>query len=1297
MTKHKEIRLATKKDDSVANSLPADAVLYLKSVRGSPELFMVTTANGVQQLTFNGDLQAIEPISSSTDNSVALWDGTGGQNLKSSTDLIIDGTTADFALPIEVNSSVGTVASTGDIRLPFPAAIYGKNGGGADMLIMQIDGSNNIVFGDTTNSNGAFLSGNNSVNLRVAAATKISADGSVVSLADPVEVNTNGGTVASAGGIRLANSTGGYIYFANNAGDGNVRGLACDTSDNIIVGDASNTNSLFADVVTGGSLNFRVNSISSLTVGASFVNARKPLQANSDAGAVASTGAVRIPNNSGLYARNSLNNSDLTLARVDGADNLYYGATVPGQVNVYIQAPANREVRIDANAEQVIEFAGGVGTGVVADAGEIRVRSGFTLNARNNAQDNNLQLLTASASDNIVLGSTANAANVFIDAGSGRSLTVRPNGAATSSFQFTGSNFIVGSASIVFSGSTTNSTITQTTISGAATDMNVLAQSSTGSTGGNLILSAGFGTTNGLTIIEDGDGYELVAFGPQETTPVAASGTIRIASNAQISARNKDDDGDITLIQIDVNDTLRVGAGGAGGFQVDAQGAFNVNSNGFTFINTSVQPTIAQSSNTANGATGRTMDIHAQDATGTTSTGGDLHLRPGSGTSEDGYLELQDGQGIPRFTIDPDGHSVFVGNNDVRINSQLRFTEIGADPINDPHTGFLYTKDDTGVTQLFYEDSDGSVTQITTVDGGSAVTGTGTDNTIARWDGTSSIQSSGVSIDDSDNVSGANTISIGAIPATSGSIRLPSSASVRTLKTDDTTVVTAWEMSGDTLVVGGTSSAANTQIRGTSTVDIYIGSDEKFQVGSSGVDTRVTLGVNTDAGTVATTGDLRLRNTGSVESRNNAGNGNLDVIKTDSSDNIIVGSSNSTTVAIKAATNLALQGGLDTIFFQDSAVTPRIVQSNETSAGVSGDTFTIHAQDSTGTGTKSGGDLFLRAGNASGGTDTGGNVTLQAGNGDSLGEVRLNAGDGTRIAIMDSSQIEMRVGLLEFDTAVSTPTLQQENTSETGVSGDTFTIHAQDSNGTGTKSGGDLFLRGGSASGGTDTGGDLILQTGSGDGGSHGSIRLRDASANTVVRIPGDGSFVEFQTDLLQFHIDEVTPTIRQQDETGSGVSGETFTIHSQDHTATSGTNVAGNFIIRAGDSSGSGATQNDGGVLSLVGGTATGATTNNGGDVLITAGNGATSAGNVSLRSADNTTRIQVRSDDTCLIGGSGVNTSFFAAASNYQSMSGGMFIGNASAEPTGNPTSGGFLFVDGGALKWRGSSGTITTIAPA
>jgi hypothetical protein len=42
-------------------------------------------------------------------------------------------------------------------------------------------------------------------------------------------------------------------------------------------------------------------------------------------------------------------------------------------------------------------------------------------------------------------------------------------------------------------------------------------------------------------------------------------------------------------------------------------------------------------------------------------------------------------------------------------------------------------------------------------------------------------------------------------------------------------------------------------------------------------------------------------------------------------------------------------------------------------------------------------------------------------------------------------------------------------------------------------------------------------------------------------------------------------------------------------------------------------------------------------------------------------------------------------------------VFIANAGTAPSSNPTAGGILYVEGGALKWRGSAGTITTIAAA
>ena len=40
---------------------------------------------------------------------------------------------------------------------------------------------------------------------------------------------------------------------------------------------------------------------------------------------------------------------------------------------------------------------------------------------------------------------------------------------------------------------------------------------------------------------------------------------------------------------------------------------------------------------------------------------------------------------------------------------------------------------------------------------------------------------------------------------------------------------------------------------------------------------------------------------------------------------------------------------------------------------------------------------------------------------------------------------------------------------------------------------------------------------------------------------------------------------------------------------------------------------------------------------------------------------------------------------------------IANAAVAPAGNPADGGILYVEDGALKYRGSSGTVTVLAPA
>jgi hypothetical protein len=60
------------------------------------------------------------------------------------------------------------------------------------------------------------------------------------------------------------------------------------------------------------------------------------------------------------------------------------------------------------------------------------------------------------------------------------------------------------------------------------------------------------------------------------------------------------------------------------------------------------------------------------------------------------------------------------------------------------------------------------------------------------------------------------------------------------------------------------------------------------------------------------------------------------------------------------------------------------------------------------------------------------------------------------------------------------------------------------------------------------------------------------------------------------------------------------------------------------------------------------------------------------------------------------GSNLVKFGTMPSTNGQAGTLCITNSSA-PAGNPTGGGFVYVEAGALKYRGSSGTVTIIAPA
>lgn len=222
--------------------------------------------------------------------------------------------------------------------------------------------------------------------------------------------------------------------------------------------------------------------------------------------------------------------------------------------------------------------------------------------------------------------------------------------------------------------------------------------------------------------------------------------------------------------------------------------------------------------------------------------------------------------------------------------------------------------------------------------------------------------------------------------------------------------------------------------------------------------------------------------------------------------------------------------------------------------------------------------------------------------------------------------------------------------SATGVAGAGQTLllrggAAGANGGAGGANGGSCSIQGGSPSG-AGTAGTIVIGTS-----AAASITFGNATDNTTYSFAGSGSFT-ITPPTINFFMNTASPTISQQTQTTAGQPGQTLAI-----TAQSCTDAAAVAATLAGK-------------LSLSAGSAT-AGNGSGGHVLVKGGakNGTGLNGNISLH----------------------------ADAANYQAMERGVFVGDCTTAPTGNPANGGFLYSNAGALTWRGSGGTTTVMAAA
>lgn len=452
----------------------------------------------------------------------------------------------------------------------------------------------------------------------------------------------------------------------------------------------------------------------------------------------------------------------------------------------------------------------------------------------------------------------------------------------------------------------------------------------------------------------------------------------------------------------------------------------------------------------------------------------------------------------------------------------------------------------------------------------------------------------------------------------------------------------------------------------------------------------------------STTGLLNFQNPNAhyssnlITMRNNANNADRLIIYTDSGDDIVFGDPSS-------PGSTYLDGGVAGSIFRVNGSSAK--QTSYTGAVwsfntlVSGPTW---KQDDTTVNSATGQSLTIQAQNATGATSTGGNIILQSGSGTSTnGTVQLKAGTNALVTFSylsgltelhsDSSSglYIVAAGQIIIDTplftlrdlslsSVITCTLasggassivvstgvtsfalsQADKTTNSGV-GATFTIQSQNETGT------------------ASTGGDLILQTGTGTS-TAGTLRQKIGATEFFFANSGA---VLYKTPLFYMQ-DNLAQDAIIFGLAGTGatvmVFGNGVTVPTIGHYTLVGTGahngVALSIQAQGGQAQTGGNANTNGGNLTLSSGPAG------------TGGSGAAGVdGSVNIKT-NTTTQFTVATTVISLFTGAGDGTGNKVLS-----------IHNATTDPTTNPSNGGILYCSGGALLYRGSNGTITTLGNA
>lgn len=246
--------------------------------------------------------------------------------------------------------------------------------------------------------------------------------------------------------------------------------------------------------------------------------------------------------------------------------------------------------------------------------------------------------------------------------------------------------------------------------------------------GGSGTSLTGLGTDNTVARWDGTDTIQSSGWTLDDSDVLTAGGTLDVSGNDIQGVAMLKDASNLNILELDSN--------GSGDNWVEI------------FNNVSPNPPIIQPA-------GADADLSVR-----ASTGGTLHLDAGTGTAT---LEIT--STLANVTQALTVAGTITANDSLDVNSDLTlssssdivFTE-KADHSETPAAGFgyLWVKNDTPNSLIFTDDA-GTDYDLTAA-GSGTVGGTGTDNNLARWDGTGDIQDSGWALDDSNVLTAGGTL-----------------------------------------------------------------------------------------------------------------------------------------------------------------------------------------------------------------------------------------------------------------------------------------------------------------------------------------------------------------------------------------------------------------------------------------------------------------------------------------------------------------------------------------------------------